>query len=351
MIKTFISKNSSPKKVAAICAITITVFTLLILLILQPDWKKTIIASIICLLFTYTIIYQAIQIFFYRKIKLIYKFIHNTKANRKETFFYEKILPQKSIDEVSNEVLKWGEDKRLEIEALQKNEAYRREFLMNLSHEFKTPIFTTQGYIETLLSGAMENPNLRLKFLSNASKAIERLADLAKDLDEISNLEFGKTKLNFSDFKIHELIKNVYDELSLQAAAKHFALEFKKGTEQPLLVHADKEKIRQVVVNLVENAIKYGKYGGSIECGVYEVDEDKAFIEFTDDGPGIEEIHLHRIFERFYRVDSARSRDVGGTGLGLAIVKHIIDAHQQTINVRSKKNVGSSFGFTLAMEK
>lgn len=347
IVNKIISKNSSPKYLALMNAIIIGLLNLCIGIIIQGTWLQILIATLFVFVTSYIIILKTIQIFIYRKIKLIYKFIYNTKANKKEEFFYNKILPQKSIDEVSKDVLRWGIEKRQAIDSLEKNEEYRREFLHNLSHEFKTPIFTTQGYIETLLSGAKDNPALLEKFLNNAQRGINRLASLAKDLDEISNLEFGMTKLNYSNFVIQELISEIYEEFSIKAEAKHTKLIFKKGTQLPILVNADINKIRQVLVNLIENAIKYGKEGGTITAGVYTLDDGHVYTEISDDGPGMAEEHLSRIFERFYRVDRGRSRDVGGTGLGLAIVKHIIDAHQHTINVRSKVEVGSSFGFTL----
>lgn len=346
-VNKLISKNSSPKYLALMNALIIGILTFIIGLIIKGSWQQIIIATLFICLTSYYIIFKTIQIFIYRKIKLIYKFIYNTKANKKEEFFYNKILPQKSIDEVSKDVLRWGIEKRQAIDSLEKNEKYRREFLNNLSHEFKTPIFTTQGYIETLINGAKDNPQLLDKFLNNANRGINRLAELAKDLDQISNLEFGMTKMEYSSFIIQELISEIYEELSIKAEEKHTNLTFKKGTNLPIAVYADRNRIRQVLVNLIENAIKYGKDYGTITSGVYLLDDGHVYTEISDDGPGIPQEHLTRIFERFYRVDRNRSRDVGGTGLGLAIVKHIIDAHQHTINVRSKVDVGSSFGFTL----
>lgn len=295
----------------------------------------------------YAVYYYTLQRFIYRKIKLIYKFIYQTKATKREEYFYENVLPQKSIDEVSKDVEQWAAQKRNEIEILQANEQFRKEFLMNLAHELRTPIFSVQGYVDTLLGGAIDDAEVNKKFLTNASKGIDRLVRLVDDLGEISKLESGRIPLIQETFVIQDLIKDVYEELCLKSQEKSVALSLKKGTERPILVHADKQKIKQVIVNLVENAIKYGNDNGSVIAGCYEMDEKNVYVEVSDDGPGISEEHLPRIFERFYRADRSRARAIGGTGLGLAIVKHIIEAHGQTVNVRSKVGVGSSFGFTL----
>lgn len=314
---------------------------------LKQPWYIDIIAFGLTFVVAYIIYFYTLQYFIYRKIKLIYKFIYQTKATKREEFFYQNILPQKSIDEVRKDVERWAIEKRDEIEILQKNELFRKEFLMNLAHELKTPIFTVQGYVHTLLNGAIDDANVNRKFLSNATKGIQRLVQLADDLDQISKLESGKIPIVQESFVIQELVKDVYEELMLRAKEKNIEMLKKKGTEAAITVYADKQKVKQVIVNLVENALKYGNEGGSITTGFYQMDEGRVYIEVSDDGPGIAEQHLSRIFERFYRADRSRSREIGGTGLGLAIVKHIIEAHGQTVTVRSKVGVGSSFGFTL----
>ncbi len=234
---------------------------------------------------------------------------------------------------------KWAEQRKAEIEILKENEIYRKEFLQNLAHEFKTPIFAIQGYVDTLLDGAMEQPDIRKKFLENASRNIDRLVNLMNDLDEISKLESGEQLLYKQNFVIQELIKEVFESLSIKLEKKHIICSIKKGCEAPVVVFADKEKIRQVLINLVENAFKYGKTDGNIIASIYKTDGEHVLTEISDDGIGIEEEHLSRIFERFYRTDAARSRDKGGTGLGLAICKHIIEAHGQTIHVRSTPDI------------
>lgn len=289
--------------------------------------------------------------FIYRKIKLIYKLIHQTKATKKEEVYFKYILPQKSIDEVREDVEAWGERRNREIEILRKNEAYRKEFLQNLAHEFKTPVFAIQGYVDTLLSGAMEDTAVNKKFLQNTAKNAERLVNLMIDLDEISRLESGEQLLYQQNFVIQDALREVFDFLSIKTLEKNIKTGFKKGCETPIIVFGDKEKIKQVLINLIENASKYGKMNGSIMASVYKTDEQHVLVEISDDGIGIDEEHLPRIFERFYRTDAARSRDRGGTGLGLAICKHIIEAHGQSLHVRSTPDVGTTVGFTIAAVK
>ncbi len=347
----FSAKNLTPQQLAALTAITIAVPISIGIYVFKPVWYIALISFIIILAGSFGLILFMVQQFVYRKIKLIYKLIYQTKASKREEFYYKSILPQKSIDEVRIDVENWALQKKTEIEVLQKNEAYRKEFLQNLSHELKTPIFAIQGYVHTLIDGAMDNPAVNKKFLISSSRNIDRLVNLVDDLDEISKLESGEQLLYTENFIIQELIKEVYESLAIKAEEKQLKLFIKKGCEQPLTVYADKEKIRQVIINLTENAIKYGKQNGQVEASMYKIEDKKILIEISDDGYGISEDHLDRIFERFYRTDTARSRKVGGSGLGLAICKHIIEAHSQAIHVRSKLDVGSTFGFTLERKK
>ncbi|MEO6188545.1 MAG: ATP-binding protein [Ginsengibacter sp.] len=293
------------------------------------------------------LVYLMIERFIDRKIKIIYKLIYHTKASKREEFYYKTILPQRSIEEVKDDVEKWAVQQKDEVEALRKNESFRKEFLLNLSHELKTPIFAIQGYVDTLLNGALDNNKVNTKFLGNASKNIDRLINLLEDLDEITKLESGEQLLTRQNFIIQDLIREVYESLSIKADEKKIKCSIKKGCEVPLTVFADKEKIRQVLINLIDNALKYGKQNGIIEGSVYKIDEKKILVEISDDGHGIAEEHLSRIFERFYRTDLARARKVGGSGLGLSIAKHIIEAHGETMHVRSKVDVGTTLGFTL----
>lgn len=293
------------------------------------------------------IIYQVLDRFLYRKIKLIYKFISQTKATQREEFYASEILPQKTIIQVQQDVEQWAHDRKGELERLQSNEAFRKEFLMNLAHELKTPIFSAQGYIETLLDGAINDEKQRMVFLENSSRSIDRLAALVDDLDVISKLESNRIPIDPENFVIQDLIRETFAELQQQAENKGIHLLIKKGCESAVEVSADRMKIKQVLVNLVENSIKYGKLSGESNAGVYIVDGRTVLVEITDNGIGIAEDQVARVFERFFRTDSARSRSQGGTGLGLAIVKHIIEAHGHSVTCRSTVDVGSSFGFTL----
>src|SRR5262249_54353261 len=208
---------------------------------------------------SYLLISYVLERFIYRKIKLIYKFIHQTKATKKEETYYKYVLPQKSIDEVREDVEAWAEENKQEIELLRQNEQFRKEFLQNLSHEFKTPVFAIQGYVDTLLQGALERPEVNKKFLEKTSKNVDRLTNLLNDLDEISSLERGELVLYKQNFVIQDLVRDVFESLSVKAEAMQILCLIKKGCESPLVVYADKEKIRQVLTNLVENSIKYNK--------------------------------------------------------------------------------------------
>ncbi len=347
----FSAKNLSPQQLSATTAIIIALPISICIFYFQPAWWIALISFFVIFTGSYGLILFMVQSFVYRKIKLIYKLIYQTKASKREEFYYKNILPQKSIDEVREDVENWAQQRKAEIEVLKKNEAYRKEFLQNLSHELKTPIFAIQGYVDTLLNGALDNPAVNKKFLGSTSRNIDRLVNLVDDLDEISKLERGEQLLFKGNFVIQDLVKDVFESLSIKAEEKQIKMVIKKGCEVPLTVYADKEKIRQVLINLIDNAIKYGKQNGLIEASAYKMDGKKILIEFSDDGNGIAEEHLDRIFERFYRTDLARSRKVGGSGLGLAICKHIIEAHQQAIHVRSKIDVGTTFGFTLESRK
>lgn len=343
----FSTKNFSPRELAAFTALIITVPTTLLILWLTGNWKVALGSLIVLFVGSFALVHFILDYFIYRKIKLIYKLIHRTKASRKEEVYLKYILPKKSIDEVRQDVEDWAEKQQKEIDLLQKNESFRKEFLQNLAHEFKTPIFAIQGYLDTLLDGAMDDEAVRSRFLEKAVRNTTRLVNLVNDLDEITKLESGELFLYKTQFPIQELINEVYDSLSIKTSKKKIHTSIKKGCENPLYVFADKEKIKQVLINLISNSTKYGKENGTIVASIYLTDESQVLIEISDDGIGIEEEHLFRIFERFYRTDTARSRDVGGTGLGLAICKHIVEAHSGTIHARSKPDVGTTIGFTL----
>jgi len=341
-------KNITPRQIAIINSAAIATVASAANMLFNRELLESFITFVGLFIITYALTLLFIQRFIFRKIKLIYKFIHQTKATKREEFYYKHILPQKSMEEVSEDVQKWATQRKEEVEVLRQNEAYRKEFLQNLSHEIKTPVFAIQGYVDTLIHGALENPSVNRKFLESTARNIDRLVNLIGDLDEISRLESGEQVLNPSTFVIQDLIKDVYETLTIKAKDKGSRLMVKKGCEDPVSVYADKEKIRQVLTNLVDNAIKYGKQDGVVEASVYNTDGRNILVEVSDDGIGIAEEHLSRVFERFYRTDYGRSRNIGGTGLGLAICKHIVEAHGHSIHVRSNPEVGSTFGFTVS---
>jgi two-component system, OmpR family, phosphate regulon sensor histidine kinase PhoR len=345
------AKNLSPRQLSFLTAFILAVPLSILVFVVEKSWVWAAGAFLVILAGAFLLIAAVLELFIYRKIKLIYKFIYQTKATHKEETYYKYVLPRKSIDEVREDVEAWAEENKQEIELLKQNEQFRREFLQNLAHEFKTPVFAIQGYVDTLLSGALENKNVNRNFLEKTSRNIERLTNLLNDLDEISQLERGELLLTKEYFIIQDLVKESYESLSLKADSRNIRFGIKKGCESPLTVYADKERIRQVLLNLFENSIKYGKINGTIVASMYKTDGRHILTEISDDGVGIPEKHLPRIFERFYRTEQGRSIDVTGSGLGLAICKHIIEAHGQTMHVRSTEDVGTTVGFTLETRK
>ncbi|MDX1472391.1 MAG: ATP-binding protein, partial [Flavobacteriaceae bacterium] len=251
----------------------------------------------------------------------------------------------------TEEIERYAQDKKLEIETLKIREEYRKEFLGNVSHELKTPLFTVQGYLLTLLGGAIKDKKVRKKYIKRANKGVERLIYIVKDLDMITKLEAGDLRLNIEKFNILEVIQNVFDLLEMKAAKKNITLTFDMHYENPIYVRADMERIQQVITNLLVNSIKYGEELGTTEVSVENLIKNKVIVRITDNGEGITAQNLGRIFERFYRVDKSGSRKEGGSGLGLSIVKHIIEAHNEKIYVESEYGVGSEFSFTLEKAK
>ncbi len=304
----------------------------------------------ISLITSFAVFYYLIERFVYSKIKLIYKLIHSLKLGKDLKDALGEYVSSDPINDVEQEVKEWARDKKKEIDTLRQQEKFRREFLSNISHEFKTPLFAIQGYVEALQDGANEDPEMALKFLGKVEKNVDRLTFLIQDLDAISKLESGEIPINSSKFDLSNLIHEVLESLEIKAEKYQIKLIFKDKYHNSLWVNADREKIRQVLVNLIDNSFKYGKTNGTTAIKTFEL-HDQVLIEITDDGTGIEEKYLPRLFERFYRTDKSRSRQIGGSGLGLAIVKHIVEAHQQTITVRSTEGIGSTFGFTLEKVK
>jgi two-component system phosphate regulon sensor histidine kinase PhoR len=248
---------------------------------------------------------------------------------------------------LTREVKKFATNKKIEIETLKVREEYRREFMGNVSHELKTPLFTVQGYLSTVLDGDMKDKDLRKKYLQRAEKGVERLIYIVEDLDMISKLEMGDLNLDYSSFNILEVVQNVFDLLEMQADKKNIILMLDRRYSKPIMVFADKDKIQQVLTNLIVNSIKYGKQNGTTEISIDDLVNQKIIVRVQDNGEGIQNHNIARLFERFFRVDKSGARSEGGSGLGLSIVKHIIEGHQEKIFVKSDYGEGSEFSFTL----
>lgn len=345
-------KNLTPHQIALYSAVCITgvntAFFILsgLLGVFEPDLADTLIVLVVSFLSAYFIGLYFIRRYIYRKIKLIYKIIHQLKVGSKGKSPVVQDVHEPVFSGVELEVMNWTARQNRELEELKMLENYRREFLGNVSHELKTPIFNVQGYLHTLLDGALYDEDINRQYLLRAAKNVERLQTIVEDLEAISRLESGELVLDIQKFDIKALAEEVIDDLELQASMKEIRILFKEGADQPFLVRADREYVRQVLNNLIINSIKYGKVKGNTKLGFYDMDK-YILVEVADNGLGIAQEHLKHLFDRFYRADKSRSREAGGSGLGLAIVKHIIEAHNQTINVRSTPGLGSTFGFTL----
>jgi len=348
-------KNASPSRIVLAASGII----LCILLVLELAWYvfpalqfkayQLVIIPLIAFLAIFITFYLAVEKFIYRKIKLIYKTIHALKST-KEIADEKMKMSSDVISEVNKEVIEWAKERSSEIDLLIKQADYRKEFLGNVSHELKTPIMSIQGYLETLSDGGIEDPTINSIYIEKALKNVERMTMIIDDLVNISMLESGELELNYKRFDINELVLEVYESLEMQAAQSNTTLSIKEGCDHAFYVYADEKLIREVLVNLITNAIKYGRANGFVHTGYYNMG-DNILIEVADNGLGIGKEHLNRVFERFFRIEKSRSRDMGGTGLGLAIVKHIVEAHHQNVNVRSTAGEGSTFGFTLKRAK
>ena len=305
-----------------------------------------ILIPVILLVTTFPIAHYLVDLFIYRRIKILYKLVSTEKGGQelKESALQEE---DDFLQAVEEEVRRYSTSKQSEIQALKRMETYRKEFIGNVSHELKTPIFNAQGYIETLLDGGVEDREVNMKYLEKATRNLDRLANIVEDLIMLNQYETDTTQLDIQPFDITELTKQVMDEQELLASKKNIELVIKDDSGFQRQVFADRKHIHHVLSNLVNNSIKYGHENGLTKIGFYDV-EDKLLIEVSDNGPGIANEHLARLFERFYRVDKARSRGHGGTGLGLSICKHIVEAHKEKIHVRSSIDIGTTFGFTLS---
>lgn len=292
--------------------------------------------------FSFFVIQYRVERFIYRRVKKIYDDVSLLEST---SFRNQPITTD--METLTKQVKKFATDKKLEIETLKVREEYRREFLGNVSHELKTPLFTVQGYLSTLIDGAINDKSVRKKYLERAEKGVERLIYIVEDLDMISKLEMGDVNLELSKFDIIELIQSVFDLLEMTADKKNIILMFDRRYSRAIKVFADQEKIQQVLSNLIMNSIKYGKENGTTEITVEDLVDDKIIVRVRDNGEGIEKHNISRLFERFFRVDKSGARSEGGSGLGLSIVKHIIEAHGEKIYVESEFRKGSEFSFTL----
>jgi two-component system, OmpR family, phosphate regulon sensor histidine kinase PhoR len=344
-------KNPTPRQIAFYAALltSLTVFILVLILNFSTTYLfpalSLILLPITCFTVCFFMVKYLVDEFMYRRIKVIYKKITDAKLADNQP-----IKEGETIDDVESEVESWAANKNKQIASLQELEEYRREYIGNVSHELKTPIFNIQGFLHTLIDGGINDPAINLPYLQKAARNVERLETIVTDLDTIAKLEGGKMVLDLQIFDIQHLTQEIFEDMELKAKEKNIKLSFKEGANHGFRVKADKNTITQVLTNLIGNSIKYGKDGGQTKISFYDMDKI-VLIEVSDNGIGIARHHLKHLFDRFYRIDKGRSRDVGGTGLGLSIVKHILEAHNQSVHVRSTEGVGSTFGFTLEKVK
>ena len=334
---------TTPKKIAIALtlALAVPVFILFALISLWfenniQSWQIAVISASL-FLSIYLISYYFLKQYVHERVKVIYKTLTRQRGISDDV--------ESDLDKVDEDVDQMINERQREIEELKSMESFRREFLGNVSHELKTPIFNIQGYIHTLIDGAIKDENVNMQYLQRSSKSVDRMINIVEDLEMISKIESNQLELEFTRWNIVDHISEIFDVLEMKAKKRSVTLSINNQSTNNF-VEADRDKISQVLINLIENSIKYGNEGGHTKVRLFEMGEN-LLVEIADDGAGIPAEHLPRLFERFYRVDKSRSRSAGGTGLGLSIVKHIIEAHRQTINVRSTENVGTTFSFTL----
>ena len=310
------------------------------------SFSAILISIVVLFIISFFIIQYRAEHFIYRRLKKIYEDVSILDVND-----LKKDSVTTDIEQLSNKMQTYAEGKELEIKSLTERDSFRRDFLGNVAHELKTPLFTVQGYILTLLEGGMDDKNIRLKYLERANKGVERLVAVTKDLDMIAKLETDGLKIDKEVFNILEIIQNVFDLVEMKAKKRNIVLKFDRIYEFPVFVIGDIEKTEQVLINLIVNSIKYGKSGGTTIVTANDYDHNKFVIRVIDNGEGIKQQHFSRLFERFYRVDQSRSREQGGSGLGLSIVKHIVEAHNQNVLLKSTFGKGSEFSFTMEKAK
>ncbi|MDA0356674.1 MAG: ATP-binding protein [Bacteroidetes bacterium] len=306
------------------------------------QWLWLLATAAVSFLLVFGLVQYRIEYFIYKKVKQIYDDLTLLEST---SLVKDQITTD--MTSLTQEIDKYARNKKLEIETLKIRETYRKEFIGNVSHELKTPLFTVQGYISTLIDGAKNDPELLSKYLKGAEKGVERLTFIVKDLDMITQLEAGIMTLDKTEFDILEVVKNVFELCEMKANRKNISLIFVQNYKDPIRVRGDQQRLQQVVSNLIVNSIKYGSQNGTTEVAVENLTKNKVIVRITDNGEGIDKFHIPRIFERFYRVNNNGSRKEGGSGLGLAIVKHILEAHDEKLFVESAVDTGSEFSFTL----
>ena len=344
--------NSFKNKAYIFSALTALITSLVLVLFFSVflylfdllDTKSLIFSFLLNFLVIFFIFHFRSKKYMFKRTEKIYNDVLTLESNKTAV---DKLLSSEDMDLLTNEISKYISLKKKQVQSLKDREEFRKEFVGNVAHELKTPLFTIQGYISTLLDGALSDPEVLKKYLKRADKGVDRLIYIVKDLDMITKIEFGESELNKSNFDIYELVSSIFEDLDMKAQKKNISLVFKEKSENISEVFADKERIQQLITNLVVNSIKYGHKNGTTEVDIVNSDEEKILVKISDNGEGIEEEHIPRIFERFYRVDKSGARSEGGSGLGLSIVKHIIDAHDEKIFVESKYGIGSEFSFTL----
>ena len=307
---------------------------------------QILIYSVLTFISSFLIVRFFLENYIFRRIKLVYKVISDSKDSLKDAPEFNST--KTTLEDVKDTVTEWALSAEEEISSLKSLENYRKKFVGDISHELKTPIFSIQGYLHTLIDGGLYDENINKKYLLRAASNADRLQMIVDDLEMINKLEAESEALDITSFDLKELVLEVFSDLGIIARKKSVSLIFKPGADKAFMVEADREKIRQVLINLINNSIKYGRDGGVTKISFYDMDK-VVLTEVSDNGVGIEEEHLKHVFDRFYRADKSRSRNIGGSGLGLAIVKHIIEAHKQKITVRSTPGLGSTFGFTLKL--
>lgn len=340
-------KNKKTYKFAFRSSFYIAIFSTLFVsgllyLFFEFSWLFCLCVFIGIVIFSFFVLQYRVEHFIYKRIKKIY----NDVSILDSTSFRKQPITT-DMATLTEQVKKFATDKKLEIETLKLQEEYRRDYIGNVSHELKTPLFMVQGYLLTLLEGGLKDKSIRKKYLERAEKGVERLIYIVEDLDMITKLETGNLHLNYTTFNIIEVVQSVFDLLEMRASSKNIILMFDMKYVTPIMVSADKDKVQQVLTNLITNSIKYGKEDGTTEVSIEEITKNKIIVRVIDNGEGIAKQNIPRLFERFYRVDKSGARKEGGSGLGLAIVKHIIEAHDEKIFVKSELGKGSEFSFTL----